>query len=73
MRIYSLTDKQLNQLRRDKRNDETPYKAIASGEIQPLRFATELEAFTFFHKHNGRCLLTHNTPEKVTFLAYKYD
>lgn len=56
----------------DKRNVDTPFKAIASGHLEPLRFATEKQAMTFFNTHTGRCLLSFNTNYSYKIIAYKH-
>lgn len=66
------TNKELAAYKKDQRNTDTPFKIIASGEKQPLRFATELEGWKFFHSHKGRCLFSYSTQFKIKYIAYKF-
>lgn len=63
----------VNNHRTDIRNKKTPYKVIASGILEPLRFESEILAYSFFKKHKGRCLLSYNTDKSVKILAYKFN
>ncbi len=64
---------QRRKYKMDSRNNLTPYKIIASGIMDPQRFANERLAMEFFNAHPGRCLLTYNTNYTVKFLAYKFE
>lgn len=69
---YFLTTAQLAKLKKDSRNEETPFKIIASGIIQPLRFAEQDKAIDFYMNHKGTCLLSYSTNYEIKYLAYKY-
>lgn len=73
MQKNTLTDAQLRAMRCDKRNETKPYKVIAAGELQPLRFEKERDALAFFKSFNGRCLVSYNTNYSVHFIAYKFN
>jgi len=62
-----------NRYKINPKDEKTPYKIIASGIIEPQRFATEKLALDYFDKHQGRALLSYNSRHLVKILKYKFN